>query len=569
MLFSRRMLLLTTIPLCAAMLISMAASWFLLSWSGAAQSKTFLAGSATGLEQTLTRSTKKIAVQAKLIGGIAALSVSLEGGDLASISDTAASLRPDDASMLAICDAKGKFLCSVGELKIIPDAEVVEKALEGQTWEGIRVIGRQVVLLSSHPIGPDREPVGVVVIACLIDDAYCHDLTSIFPVAIRVLVDDSLAASGGVWPIQGHQVELPKVDPRLAVTLSYDVAPEQAREQILIGTMALMTVLILGLAIVIARPLLRRQLRPVGDVSAGLERIAAGDLSVRLSITNQDEFGHLAATLNQAVAALELSSQKSSAALIQAAESLGSVGGALMHQVGAAADQTTAASQSARQISASSDTTAQAVSALTGRIAEIGHAVQQASGVVADTYRQTQEADGTIARLAESSREISAIVQHVAAIAAKTNLLALNATIEAASAGEAGRGFAVVANEVKDLARQSAQAARDIEARTARIQADGAATVTCLAGITASVQRINGLQQSIASAVELQSGATQEVNQTVAGVVSETNSIVSAIEQLETTARAVAKAADSVQQTGTGLRDLAQQLQHRTETATS
>lgn len=125
----------------------------------------------------------------------------------------------------------------------------------------------------------------------------------------------------------------------------------------------------------------------------------------------------------------------------------------------------------------------------------------------------------------------------------------------------------MVANEVKDLARQSAQAARDIEARTARIQADGEATVTCIAGITASVQRINGLQQSIASAVELQSGATQEVNQTVAGVVSETNSIVSAIELLEITARAVAKAADSVQQTGTGLRDLAQQLQHRTATA--
>ena len=562
------MLLLTTIPLCGAMLISMAASWLLLSWSGSAQSDIFLAGAAKGVEQTLTRSTKKIAVQTKLIGGIAALSVSLEGGDLASISDTAASLRPVDASMLAICDAQGKLLCNVGELKVIPDGEVVETALEGKTWEGIRVIGRQVMLMSAHPIGPEREPVGVVVIACLIDDAYCQDLASIFPVAIRVHVDDSVSANGGVWPTQCHQTELAKVDPRLTVTLGYDVAPDHDRQRILVGILTLVTVLVLGLAIAIARPLLRRQLRPVGDVSVGLERIAAGDFTVRLPVVNQDEFGHLSATLNQAVAALEHSSHKSSSALVQAAESLRSVGGALMHQVSSAADQTSAASQSARQISASTDTTAQAVSALTGRIAEIGHAVQEASGVVADTYRQTQVADGTIARLAESSREISAIVQHVASIAAKTNLLALNATIEAASAGEAGRGFAVVAKEVKDLARQSAQAARDIEARTARIQADGEATVTCLAGISASVQRINGLQESIASAVELQSGATQEVNQTVAGVVSETNSIVSAIAQLETTARAVATAADSVQHTGTGLLDLAQQLQQRIEVAT-
>ena len=70
--------------------------------------------------------------------------------------------------------------------------------------------------------------------------------------------------------------------------------------------------------------------------------------------------------------------------------------------------------------------------------------------------------DETVRKLGESSAEIGNVIKVITSIAEQTNLLALNATIEAARAGEAGKGFAVVANEVKELAKETAQATEDI-----------------------------------------------------------------------------------------------------------
>lgn len=138
-----------------------------------------------------------------------------------------------------------------------------------------------------------------------------------------------------------------------------------------------------------------------------------------------------------------------------------------------------------------------------GIIEVAGHA-EEASQVGQQAVERAGAASERVARLGQSSQEIGHTVKVIERIAAQTNLLALNAVIEAQAAGAAGKGFAVVANEVKELARQTAHATKEIDERSRRIIGDIAGVVPEIGEIAGIVRRIGVLQERIGSAVQQQ-----------------------------------------------------------------
>ncbi len=177
--------------------------------------------------------------------------------------------------------------------------------------------------------------------------------------------------------------------------------------------------------------------------------------------------------------------------------------------------QSLAASSASEETSVSVHTVASTAEQLTVQIAEINTQVTQSSRVTNKVAEDGAAANLTMQKLANTASKIGEVVQLIQSIAGQTNLLALNATIEAARAGDAGKGFAVVASEVKSLANQTAQATEDIEQQVMSIQTETRTAVSAIEGMCKTLDTVKSASTAIASAIEKQSVATEEISRNV------------------------------------------------------
>lgn len=347
--------------------------------------------------------------------------------------------------------------------------------------------------------------------------------------------------------------------------------------------------------------------RPLQMLSAMTENISRGDLTVpAVTLHSKDELGRLAADFNtmtvntknvvkqvmqsaeQVAAASEeltASTEQSAAAATHVAAAIGEVTVNTETQLKDLRDTTLVVAKLSgqiQQIAGGASTATHLARETSCKIVTGKEAVEQTISQMNKIDQATNSVQQAIERLAASSSQINEIVNVIASIAGQTNLLALNAAIEAARAGEQGRGFAVVADEVRKLAEQTQEAAKQITGLIGENQANITNAVSLMnaeagdvrqgitlvyhagdsfAEISQLVGKVSDQIQSISAAIgDMAAGSTQivdkvrgveqagnQVNQLIQGVSADTQSQSATMQEISVASYTLALLAEELQ----------------------
>ncbi|MGY1801661.1 methyl-accepting chemotaxis protein [Blastococcus sp. SYSU D00922] len=336
------------------------------------------------------------------------------------------------------------------------------------------------------------------------------------------------------------------------------------------GFARLLTLTLLGIGLLLAAALavlisrdIRGRLAPVREA---VDALARGDLTHTITRHSDDELGRVSAALSDGLGRIrEMVSGvvASASAIAGSVDQLTRVTAGVVEASSTGAQHAQSVSGSAAAVSGNVAELASGAEEMTASIGNISHSAREAATVAGEAVAIVDSTNTTLTQLGNSSAEIGNVIKVITGIAEQTNLLALNATIEAARAGEAGKGFAVVANEVKELAQETAKATEDVSRRIQAIQADSDQAVQAIGRIGDTVGRINGLQSTIAAAVEQQSAAAAAIDRNIGVAAQGSRDIAAGAEAVAASAETSAGRIDQSRSIAEELVGMAGDLQGR------
>jgi methyl-accepting chemotaxis protein len=310
-------------------------------------------------------------------------------------------------------------------------------------------------------------------------------------------------------------------------------------------TLAALTLLTVGgLAFFITRNLLRLL---GGEPALAMDiahQVAAGNLSVEITLKPGDSTSLLAAVKNMVGKLGETISQvrENAGTLVSAAEQLS----AMAQSISQGATEQAA---SVEETSASMEEMSASMEEMSASIAQNNENAKVTGDLALKTAKEAVEGGKAVGETVDAMKQIAKKIAIIDDIAYQTNLLALNAAIEAGRAGEHGKGFAVVAAEVRKLAERSQVAAEEIsQLATGSVDLAGKAG-SLLETIVPSIQKTSDLVQEISAASAEQNSGVGQINGALTQISQAVQQSAAASEELASTSEEVNAQATALQTT--------------------